>query len=102
MRVDADGNLIEDIDAGKGSAKIKKGLRELHSDEPEKRVYVPHQPDGAKTKIRDGLEELFPGGKDGKPLPKPLTVEERRAAKALGLDPNEIEDNRVVDKDDRS
>ena len=99
--IDKDGNIIEDKPSS-AHEKIRKGLSKLHPDPDKKRDYVPHQPDGAKTKIRDGLEEWIPSGKDGKPLPKPLTVEERRAAKALGLNPDEIEDKRVVTEDDRS
>jgi len=94
--IDAEGNIIDDTKPDSAKDKIKQGLKQLHNDHA-KREYIPHQAGENKTKIRDGLEELFPSGKDGKALPKPLTVEERRAAIALGLNPDEIEDKRVVD-----
>lgn len=94
--IDAEGNIIEDKPSS-GSEKIKKGLRELHADPDKTKDYLPHQPDGVKTKIREGLEELFPSGKDGKPLQRPLTVDEKRAAKFFGLNPDDVEAARGKD-----
>lgn len=97
--IDKDGNVIieGEIKLDTAAEKIKAGLKKLHPEEEVKKEYLPHQPEGAKTKISEGLEEWMPSGKDGKPLQRPLTVDEKRAAKFFGLNPDDVEAARGKD-----
>jgi len=103
MKIDKDGNFINDTKLDSGKEKIKQGLKEMRP-EVEKKQYLSHQPKGAKQLIQEGLEELKPSvDKDGVKLQPPLTVEQKALAKIFNESEDEYrEAGKVGDKDDRS
>jgi len=87
-----------------GKDKIREGWKELHPDE-DKDEYVPHVAGKTKQLIQEGLEELKPSiGKDGKPLQRAKTSEEKILERILGEDEeDESEPSRkgIIDKEIR-